>query len=402
MLRDLGGVGFRELADEGARGFVAQRRRRIAERAEHARTRRNDRRPGAEQARQRIRMQRPRAAESDQRVVARIVALLDGDEPQRPDHVLVDDVVDALGGVLDRFAERLRDLADRFRGELAVELEIAAEPLHRGQVAEHDIRVGDGRLRAAAAVCCRSRIRAGGLRADAQRFRQLRHVRDGAAARADRADVDGRGAHRDVADRRFAPQPRHAIHDQCDVGRGAADVHRQEIRKSRLQRDPQRAGDAARGPGHQQVDRVFLGRGRGGEAAVRTQDVQLHASGPRCELLLQVVHVALHDRPHVGVGDRRDGALVLLHLRHDLGGQRHRNARQHRRGDLADAPLVRVVREGIDQRDGQRLDLRRTAVSRAQSRSAASSSARTTSPRASTRSSASIVSASGAIGSDLL
>ncbi len=361
LLEDAGNllrVGLAELADEGARGLVAQRRRRVAERAQHARSRRDDRRPGAEQARERIRVQRPRAAEGDQRVVARVVALLDGHEPQRADHVLVDDVVDALRRVLERLAERRRDLADRLRRELAVEFEVAAEALHRRQVAEHDVRVRHRRFRAAAAVGRRARVRARGLRADAQRLGELRHVRDRAAARADRADVDRGGAHGHVADRRLAPQARHAVHDERDVGRGAADVHGEQVRESRLQRDPQRAGDAARGARHQQVHRVFLGRGRGREAAVRTQDVQLHVAGLRCQLAREVAHVALHDRAHVGVRDGRHRALVLLHLRHDLGGERHRHARQHRARDLADAPLVRVVREGIDQRDGERLDLR--------------------------------------------
>ena len=298
------------------------------------------------------------AAEGDQRVVARVVALFDRHQPQRPDHVLVDDVVDALRRVLERLAERRRDLADCFRRERAVELEVAAEALHRRQVAEHDVRVRHRRFRAAAAVGRRSRVCARGLRADAQRLGQFRHMRDRAAAGADRADVDRGGAHRHVADRRLAPQARHAIADERDVGRGAADVDGQQVRKSGLQRDPERAGDAARGTRHQEVHRVILGRGRGGQAAVRTQDVQLHVAGPGGELVREVADVALHHRPHVGIRDGRHRALVLLHLRHDLGGERHRHARQHRARDLADAPLVRVVREGIDERDGERLDLR--------------------------------------------
>ena len=67
-------------------------------------------RPGTQQTRERIGVQRTGAAERDQRVVARIVTLLDRHEPQRADHVLVDDVVDAERGVLDALAERLADL----------------------------------------------------------------------------------------------------------------------------------------------------------------------------------------------------------------------------------------------------------------------------------------------------
>ena len=55
-----------------------------------------DGRPAAHQPRDRIDVQRPGAAEAHQREVARVVALLDRDHPQRAEHVLVDDVDDAL------------------------------------------------------------------------------------------------------------------------------------------------------------------------------------------------------------------------------------------------------------------------------------------------------------------
>ena len=64
--------------------------------------------------RERVGMQRTGAAEGDQREVARIVALLDRHEPQRAEHVLVDDVDDALGRVFDETdAERVGDLLHR-------------------------------------------------------------------------------------------------------------------------------------------------------------------------------------------------------------------------------------------------------------------------------------------------
>ncbi len=48
-LRDFLRVGLAELADEGARGLVAHAGRGVAVRAQHAGTRRNDRRPGTQQ-----------------------------------------------------------------------------------------------------------------------------------------------------------------------------------------------------------------------------------------------------------------------------------------------------------------------------------------------------------------
>ena len=46
-------------------------------------------------------MQRPGAAEGDEAELARIEAALDGDEPDRLDHVRVRDPQDALGRLLD-------------------------------------------------------------------------------------------------------------------------------------------------------------------------------------------------------------------------------------------------------------------------------------------------------------
>ena len=359
LLGDVVLAGLGELADVGARGFVANCRGCVAQRAQHARARRNDRRPGTQQDRQRIGVQRAGAAERDQRVVARIVALLDRDEAQRADHVLVDDVVDAERGVLGILAERLADLFHRLLRELAVERHVAAQLLQLGEIAEHDVRVGHRGFGAALAVRGRTGIGTRRLRTHAQRAGEFRHVGNRAATRAHRADVHRRGTHRDVAHRGLATQPRLPVHDQRDVGRRAADVHGEQVREARLHRTPQRAGHAARRAGHQQVDREVLGRLRRGEATVGTQDVQLDALGRGAELGLQVVHVLLHARTHVGIGDGGDGALVLLHLGHDLGRQRHRNARQDLLRDLLDAALVLVVGERVDQRDGERFDVLR-------------------------------------------
>ena len=244
-LADLLRRGVREPADERPRRFIAHGRRCIAKGTQHARARRDDRRPGAQQSRQGVRMQRARAAEGDQRVVARVVALLDRHEPERTDHVLVDDIVDAECRILDRLAEALAHLLHRGGGRGAVEFHVATKALHFRQVAEHDVGVGDGRFRTAPPVRRGAGIGAGRLRTDAQRLGELRHVGDGATARAHGADVDRGGAHRNVADRRLTPQSRLAVHDQRDVCRGAADVDRQQVREAGLHRDPERAGDAA-------------------------------------------------------------------------------------------------------------------------------------------------------------
>ena len=91
---------------EAARRFVPGSRRRVSVGAEHAGARRHDHRPAPEDARQRVGVHRARATERHQRKVAGIEALLHGNETQRADHGLVDDVVDAGSGPLRRETER--------------------------------------------------------------------------------------------------------------------------------------------------------------------------------------------------------------------------------------------------------------------------------------------------------
>ena len=98
-------------------------------------------------------------------------------------------------------------------------------------------------------------------------------MRNGAAAGADRAHIEGGGAHRQIADRGVAPGLRDTAPDQADIGRCAAHVESQEIVETRLAGDPQRPGDAAGGTAHQEVDRHRLGAGR------RLQWIVRHVEG---------------------------------------------------------------------------------------------------------------------------
>ena len=113
-------------------------------------------------------MQRAGAAERDERELARVVAALHGDEPQRAGHRLVRDREDALGGRVERQAGRV---GDRLHGRarlLDVERHLAADQPRR-QVADDDVRVGHRRRLAPAPVGRRAGVGAGRLGADAQR-----------------------------------------------------------------------------------------------------------------------------------------------------------------------------------------------------------------------------------------
>src|SRR5439155_22911439 len=87
------------------------------------------------------------------------------------------------------YAERLGNPIDRQLRRGTVEQAAAAEEIRRGEIAEHQIGVGDGRLIAALAITGRPRHRTGAVRADMQDA-ALVDPGDRAAAGADRSDVE--------------------------------------------------------------------------------------------------------------------------------------------------------------------------------------------------------------------
>ena len=90
---------------------------------------------------------------------------------------------------LDRQAERVGHRLQRGGIGSDVELHVAAEEVAGVEHAEREIGVGDGRLRAAAAVACRAGIGARRFGSDLQQA-ELVDARQAAAARADLHEVD--------------------------------------------------------------------------------------------------------------------------------------------------------------------------------------------------------------------
>ena len=68
------------------------------------------------------------------------------------------------------------------------------------------------------------------------------------------------------------------------------------------------------------------------------------------------VDVRRHQRPHVGVDDRRRRPLVLALLAQDLARERDRRVGQLLGEDRADALLVLGVEVGVEEADGDRVD----------------------------------------------
>ena len=152
----------RQLADIGERedvrpDLVAPRvARDEAERGENAGSVGDEHLRASELVRERTGVQRPGPAEGDEREVTRVVALLDGDDPQGAEHFRVDDVDDV--GRVDRPEGTL--------GRRSVELEPAGKA--RGEPAEEQVGIGHRRLLPAAAVARRAGHRARAVGADPQ------------------------------------------------------------------------------------------------------------------------------------------------------------------------------------------------------------------------------------------
>ncbi len=157
-------------------------------------------------ARQPCGMQRPGAAERDQRVVARVVAALHADDPDRARHVGGHDRDDALRGRHHVQPERSARRPIASLGQVLPHGHAAAEQDTRVQRLQHDVGVGDRRLRVAVAVADRPGIGPGRARPDLEQPAAV-HVGDGAAARADRVDVEHRRLDRVAVHHRLARQP---------------------------------------------------------------------------------------------------------------------------------------------------------------------------------------------------
>src|SRR5256885_1321368 len=110
------------------------------------------------------------------------------DLPQSAHHLSVRDTADALRGLVHIQPELVAEPLHRALGRLAVQLDLAGQRGVGGQQAEHQVRVGDGRLLAPEAVAGRPGPGARGLGADAQRAAGVTPG-DRAAAGADRVDV---------------------------------------------------------------------------------------------------------------------------------------------------------------------------------------------------------------------
>ena len=226
---------------------------------------------------------------------------------------------------------------------------LAAEEIARIEPAEHQVGVGHGRLRPAAAVAGRARHRAGAARTDVQPA-LLVEPGDRAAADADLEDVD------DVAaDREAGVGPADVI-DRSRPRSGRA----RSSRISRWFRPCRRRPDCRRrARGRSRAAPMQPPTGPDSTSVIGSRQPRSAEITPPCEPIssseppkpplrrsgIELGDVLAHLRPDVGVGRRGRGALELMPLAGQLraGGDEHvrQQAAQLRGGLPAHAPASR-------------------------------------------------------------
>ena len=295
-------------------------------------------------------MHRPRAAVGDQREIAQIVATLHRHQTQRAQHRGIGDFDHAAGGLEQRQTEPARERVERDARALAVEANGPAVHARGIEVAQCQIRVGDGRFDAAEPVARGPRLRAGAARPDAQRAGHV-HVGDRATAGADGLHGRHRQAHRIATELALRRRLGNAVGNEADVGRRAAHVEREGTWNAEHARHVRGGGDTGRRAGGRQRQRSRARRVDGHHAAGGVQQVQRGAFDPPAQL----AHIRGGERHHGRVQDGRTRALVLTKLRVDIARDAH--VRKVARQVLAQRALVLGVGVAVQQAYRHTLDV---------------------------------------------
>ncbi len=304
------------------------------------------------------RVEGPRAPEGHQGEVAGVEPLGRGHEAHGVGHAGDGNLLDGHGGVHQLHAKRVRDpLLDGLRAEGGVDLHVPAQELLRVQPVQQEVGVRDGGLIAPLPVARGPGIRAHGAGPHAEGA-TLVDPRHAAAARANGLDV-GRGEHDGVA----------VLHVPLVGGLDVPLVREGDVgaRAPHVQADgvlePALLGDEGAGDGPCRRPRVGDPGGVEGHGLHRHDAAPgVHGEYVPCVSLAGQpsgeVRQVLHDHGRQGrVDDRGGGPLVLEHLREDFVGAADEGVGVLLRHDLPHAGLVGPVHVGVDEGDGDGLDV---------------------------------------------
>ncbi|MPL86103.1 hypothetical protein SDC9_32079 [bioreactor metagenome] len=297
-----------------------------------------------------------RPAGAVQHEVARVIAALDRDPPDRVHHVVVDDGEHAMRRLLDADAKRRGQMRlDRAAGFRDVQRQPPADEPVGVQIAQNQVRVGGRRLLAALIVAGRARFRARRLRPHLQQP-DLVDPADRAAARAQGLDLDHRDADAIAQEVDVLRDIGAAVAGQGDVKRRAAHVDGDDVLHppglAEIQRRLRCRGRAR----VDRIDRLVRHHPAKRQPAVRLEVAHRGARAERLEIAVDLLDIAREDRRQIGVHDRGRGAGVFAHLRIERAAQREAHTRHHLAHDLAGAALVGGVQHRPDEGDRDRLD----------------------------------------------
>ena len=303
------------------------------------------------------RVHRPGAAERHQREAARVDAALDRDHAQRPDHLLVRDPDDPLGGGQRVESELGGEPADRRLGGAGVELDPAGERRVGAQVAEQQVGVGDRRLGRRRARSRRARARrppSAGRPAARRRRRASRSSRRRRRPCARRPSAAGSRGRRSRASRSAARGPSSTTQTSQEVPPMS--------RPSALPSPESSASSPAPTAPPAGPESTLQAPARAASAAGRDAARGLHHRRLRqpalARRLAEPPEVAAEQRREVGVDDRGRAALVLAELRQHLVRGRDVDAGQLGAQALGDRALVGGLEVGEQQADRDRLGAR--------------------------------------------
>ena len=247
------------------------------------------------------RVQRRGAAERDHRPGGDVLPPLDGVDPGRVRHVLVDHLGDGERGERVGEIEGLADRApDRPGRPLRGEPDRAPRELRRIDAPEDDVGVGHRRPLAAPVVAGGAGVGPRARRPHVEPAHPV-HPRDGPSAGPDLHHLDGRNADRKPAPLEVAVGPRHlegaghlgfAAVDEADLGRRPAHVEGDRVVAAALAGD---LGGEDRSAGRARLDEPDGEAGRvlkGGEAAAGGHEEERAPEAKRPQLGLEAGEVA--------------------------------------------------------------------------------------------------------------
>ena len=222
-------------------------------------------------------MQPARPSVADQREEARIVTPLERHGAQRPLHVGVGHINDALCASGRAHRQTPAEPAQRTASPIRIDMQGSSQKLSGPQPSQLQVRVRDGRL-VSAAIAGRAGIGPGAFGPDTQGASRIQPG-DGAPAGPDGLQGHGWDLHCDPGEPRLNRERHFAVH-QANVRRGSAHVECDDLDDPESPRQGVRGQDASGGTGQSGVHRLVADRPCGGGQTARLEDSKLSADLP--------------------------------------------------------------------------------------------------------------------------